>query len=763
MQSVAVMHTNSFLTRLTGVVLLAAVLGFPTATLAANQLQDVEVNTLPNEQVQIRLILSGPATKPASFSINNPARVAVDLANTTLALDERKTAINLGAVQSVTSAEAKGRTRVVVNLDSVVPYDVRAEGNSVYITLGANMLAASTAPADTSAAATPVAAVGAEVASFGDTSAQAAARAPAGRAITNVDFRRGPNGEGRVQLTLSDPKTAVDVRRQGGQVIVDFVGADIADALTQRYNVLDFATPVSSFDVKRDGKNTRLIITPVEKAQYEQLAYQSDNQFVLELKPLTPAEVEERRLAEPEYTGERLTLNFQDIETRAVLQIIADFTGLNIVVSDTVSGNVTLRLQNVPWDQALDIILKSKGLDMRRNGNVVMIAPAAEIATREKAELAAQQEIQELAPLESEFIQINYAKAADIAGIITGQSSGGGGAATPSGISLTGGSSGGSGGGAAATAGGTGGSSSGSILSERGTITVDNRTNALLIQDTAERLVQIRRLITRLDIPVRQVLIESRIVIATDDFERELGTRFGVSGYGQMNGGQQHALSGSLNGTGDILNSGGPTFNTDRLNVNLPVGQPTGRIAYSILGSDFLVDLELSALQAEGKGQVVSSPRIVTANQKEAVIEQGVEIPYLEASSSGAATISFKEALLQLIVTPQITPDDRIIMDIQVRKDSVGSEVPVQGGSFIPSIDTRAILTQVLVENGETVVLGGIYETTETNTVRKVPLLGDIPILGTLFRTTRKVNNKAELLIFVTPRIIKEGLDVAQY
>lgn len=753
MQSVAVMHTHTFVTRLTGVVLLAVALGAPATALAASQLQDVEINTLPNEQVQIRLILSGPATKPASFSINSPARVAVDLPDTTLALDERKTAINLGAVQSVTSAEAKGRTRVVVNLDNMVPYDVRAEGNSVYITLGANMLAASTPTA-----ATPVTAVSTEVASFGDTSAQAAASAPTGRAITDVDFRRGPGGEGRVQLTLSDPKTAVDVRRQGGQVIVDFVGADVADALTQRYNVLDFATPVSSFDVKQDGKNTRLIITPAEKAQYEQLAYQSDNQFVLELKPLTPAEVEERRLAEPEYTGERLTLNFQDIETRAVLQIIADFTGLNIVVSDTVSGNVTLRLQNVPWDQALDIILKSKGLDMRRNGNVVMIAPAAEIATREKAELAAQQEIQELAPLESEFIQVNYAKAADIAAIISGQgTSGTASAATPAGISLTG-AGGGSGGGTA------GAVTAGSLLSERGTITVDARTNALLIQDTADRLVQIRRLIARLDIPVRQVLIESRIVIASDDFERELGARFSASGFDTSNSGSQTRFtSGGVNGIADIVNSGGTTFGSDRFNVNLPVGQPAGRIAYAILGSDFLVDLELSALQAEGKGQVVSSPRVVTANQKQAVIEQGVEIPYLEASSSGAATISFKEALLQLVVTPQITPDDRIIMDIQVRKDSVGTEVPVQGGSFVPSIDTRAILTQVLVENGETVVLGGIYETTETNTVRKVPLLGDIPVIGNLFRTTRKVNNKAELLIFVTPRIIKEGLDVAQY
>lgn len=736
------LHYTALLASLLGALLW---IGTASAQEAGKRLENIEVSTLPGDQVQIRLQLSGPAPEPVSFSINNPARVAIDLADTSLALPDRRKNIGIGAVQSVVTAEAKGRTRVVVNLAGMVPFDTRVSGNSVLVTLGASALAAGD----------PM-----PIASFGDTGAaaqQATPQAPARRAkaITNVDFRRGATGEGRVLVTLTDPKTAVDVSQQGGRILVDFINTEVAEDITQRYNVLDFATPVASFDVMKVEGGTRLVVTPAQGARYDQLAYQSDNLFALELKPLTLAEQEELERQKPEFTGERLTLNFQDIDTRAVLQIIADFTGLNVVVSDTVSGSVTLRLQNVPWDQALDIIMKAKGLDMRRTGNVIMVAPAAEIAAREKAELSTRQEIAELAPLETEFIQINYAKASDFAAIIQGAGRATS-AAAPSGTTLTG-MSGARGGG-----GSVGGK--GSMLSERGTITVDERTNTLLVQDTADRLAEIRRLVERLDIPVRQVLIESRIVIATDDFERELGVR---SGYTNFNVDPERisVVGGSVNSNTDLLNNL-PAFvlpGNDRLNVNLPVGQPAGRIAFAILGSDYLVDLELSALQAEGKGQVVSSPRVVTANQKEAIIEQGVEIPYLEAASSGAATISFKEALLQLIVTPQITPDDRIIMDIQVRKDSVGAQVPVQGGSFVPSIDTRAILTQVLVNNGETVVLGGIYETTESNTVRKVPLLGDIPLLGSLFRTTRKVNNKAELLVFVTPRIVKEGMNVAQY
>jgi type IV pilus assembly protein PilQ len=434
-----------------------------------------------------------------------------------------------------------------------------------------------------------------------------------------------------------------------------------------------------------------------------------------------------------EYTGERLTLNFQDLETRAVLQLIADFSGLNIVVSDTVQGSVTLRLQNVPWDQALDIVMTTKGLDMRRNGNVIIVAPAEEIAAREQAELEAQQALQTLEPLRAEFIQVNYAKAGELADLIRGEGMN-------------------------------------SLLSERGTVAVDARTNTLLVNDTATSLGNVRRLVTTLDIPVRQVLIETRVVIVNDDYSRELGVRFGSTVVKDNSSNGLLSMTGSAQGNEPIVNSaignlnstGSPfpvTLGTadQRYNVNLPVSNPAGSIALAILDSDYLVDLELSALQAEGDGRVVSTPRIVATNQREARILQGTEIPYQESSSSGATTTQFKEAVLSLTVIPQITPDDRIIMDLTITKDSVGEVVPSATGGFVPSIDTRELVTQVVVNDGETVVLGGVYETELRDTVNKVPVLGDIPGLGYLFRSRANVNNNAELLIFVTPKILRDG------
>ena len=473
--------------------------------------------------------------------------------------------------------------------------------------------------------------------------------------------------------------------------------------------------------------------------EFEQLAYQSDNQYAVEIKPIvrSAAELEDKK----EYTGERLTLNFQDIETRAVLQLLADTSGQNIVVSDSVQGNVTLRLQNVPWDQALDIVLRTKGLDKRRQDNVIIVAPTEELAAREKAELAARKDLQELAPLRTEYLQVNYAKAADLAGLI--KSSG-----------------------------------TNSLLSARGSVTIDERTNTLLIQDTADRLQDIRRLVTTLDIPIRQVLIEARIVIVNDDFSRALGVRFGATAafdHGGADGG------GILGATGFVTEDDGlvlqppksvlpPPVNTppgfiqgdpiDRYMVNLPVANPAGRIALTLLDSDYIIDLELSAAQAEGRGEVVSAPRIVTANQREAVIEQGVEIPYQEASSSGATTVQFKKAVLALRVTPQITPDNRIIMDLTINKDSVGQVIVTSLGVNVPSIDTREIVTQVLVNDGQTVVLGGIMETEFRETETKVPWLGDIPGLGYLFKNKSKTNNKDELLIFITPRILREGANL---
>jgi type IV pilus assembly protein PilQ len=476
-------------------------------------------------------------------------------------------------------------------------------------------------------------------------------------------------------------------------------------------------------------------VTP--SGNYEQVAYQADNVFTLELKepPDVEPQVASAFEADREYTGDPLTLTFQDLDTRAVLQLLADFSGLNIVVSDSVQGNVTLRLQDVPWDQALDIVMTTKGLDMRRNGNVVIVAPAEEIAAREQALLEARNALQEIEPLRSEFIQVNYAKAADLAELI-------------------------------------GGGGNNALISERGSVAIDERTNTLLVQDTADRLADVRRLVTTLDIAIRQVQIESRIVIVNDDYSRDIGVRFGATMVQENSSNGMISMTGTSAGSDTMVSSAlanladpangtpfpveiGPA--AERYNVNLPISNPAGSIALAILDSDYLVDLELSALQAEGNGEIYSTPRVIVSNNAEARISQGVEIPYQESSSSGATTTQFKEAVLSLTVTPQITPDDRIIMDLLVTKDSVGAIVPSGQGGFVPSIDTRDVQTTVLVNDGETVVLGGIYETENRDDVQKVPVLGDIPGLGFLFRSKSTLSNRAELLIFVTPRILRDG------
>jgi len=709
---------------LSALALVAGMLIMPLGQAAS--LQDIEVQTLPGQQVQLRLRLDGPAPEPLSFTIDQPARISLDLPNTTLGMSQRRQEVKVGPLDTVLTAEASGRTRVVLNLNTLVAYQTRVQGDSIYVTLG-------TTPGGTAA---PVTFAQAPT----DQPAQPAPAAPAGyQGIQDVDFRRGEDGAGRVIVTLSDPRTAVDVREEAGRVVVEFKGADLPDSLMKRLDVLDFATPVSTIDILRTNGNARLVISA--EGDYEQVAYQSDNLFSVEIKetekregPLPPLD------SDKVYTGERLTLNFQDIETRAVLQLLADISALNVVVSDTVQGNVTLRLQNVPWDQALDIILRTKGLDMRTYDNVIIVAPAEEIAARERQELAAREELRQLAPLRFEFIQVNYAKASDLAELIQ---SGGGNA----------------------------------LISERGSVTLDERTNTLLVQDTAEKLEEIRRLVATLDIPVRQVLIESRIVIVNDDYSRDLGVRLGLTNVRENSSDGLISVSGSADASNTIVgsaldnlaNTGTPfpveiptdTANfTDRYNVNLPVASPAGRIALAILDSDYLIDLELSALQAEGRGEIVSTPRVITANAKEASIEQGVEIPFQEASSSGATTTQFKKAVLALRVTPQITPDDRIIMDLVVSQDNVGEEVPSATGGFVPSIDTRNVITQVLVNNGETVVLGGVYETERREVYSKVPFLGDIPWLGYLFRSSQKVSNKSELLIFVTPKILTEGANI---
>jgi len=567
-------------------------------------------------------------------------------------------------------------------------------------------------------------------------SGSGAAAAPVERAIKTIDFRRGTDGTGRVIVQLTDPRTPVNVRQEGNQVVVDFAGTMMPKNLMRRYDVMDFATPVQTVDAIRVEGSSRLVITA--QGDFEQLAYQSDNQYTVEIKPsLKRAAAEEKK----EYTGERLTLNFQDIDVRSVLQLLADTSGQNIVVSDSVTGNLTLRLQNVPWDQALDIVLRTKGLDKRRQDNVIIIGPTEELANREKAELAARKEVQELSPIHSEFLQVNYAKVADLAKMIR----------------PTGG------------AGGAGGGKN-SLLSARGSLSIDERTNTLLVQDTTENLMEIRRLVQTLDVPVRQVLIEARIVIVSDTFERDLGAQFGVT-TAQSNGSRGLlAVTGNGQGTDTMVQSGlanlgagnpilpvATPASANRYMVNLPAANTNGSIGIALLGGSYLVDLALSAAENEGKSETISSPRVITANQKQATIMQGVEIPYQESASSGATTTQFKNAVLSLKVTPLITPDNRVILDLDVSDDSVGQNVQSATGGSVPSIDTREVITQVLVADGQTVVLGGILETTKTVQSNKVPWLGDIPILGHLFKSTTNIDNKSELLIFITPKILREG------
>ena len=693
-----------------------AVFGWQTAQAqSSNRLEDVRANVLPGNKVELTLRLSDTAPQPLAFTVDNPARIALDLPDTSVAMNSRRIDVKQGALDTVNVAEANGRTRVVLNVDSLVPYDTRLDGNNIIVTLASNGRATSS-PGTTIAAAN---------------SPARTAPVTGTRTVNNIDFRRGSDGSGRVIVELTDSKVPADLRQEGGRIVVNFAKTAIPETLLQRLDVTDFATPVNSVDALRVGDGTRLVIAAT--GDYEQLAYQSDNIYTIEIKPIMklPPELQDKK----EYTGERLTLNFQDIETRAVLQLLADTSGQNMVITDTVGGNVTLRLQNVPWDQALDIVMRTKGLDMRREGNVMLIGPAAEIAAREKEILAARQEVQQLAPLRSEFLQVNYAKAGDLAALIKS-------------------------------------GNNNSLLSQRGSVSIDERTNTLLLQDTSDRLADIRRLVATLDIPVRQVRIEARVVIVSDQFSRELGVRFGVNATTTNIGGSdgQGFLSNRGLDAGDSAvlfpgandPRGGLEIGeaAERYMGNLPVANPAGALALTFLDSDFIVDLELSAAQAEGRGEIVSQPTLITANQREASIEQGVEIPYQESSSSGATTTQFKKAVLSLKVTPQITPDNRVILDLVVAKDSVGQVVPSATGGFVPSIDTREISTQVLVNDGQTVVLGGILESERRDASSKVPVLGDIPVVGHLFKSTTKTDNKNELLIFVTPRILREGANL---
>ncbi len=681
------------------VLLMAPHIVFAETAVTTNALTAVDVSSLPGSRVQIRFSMAQPAPEPLSFTIDTPARIALDFADTRSELPQRTTQLGVGVARSVTAVEAKGRTRVVVNLVQMVPYETRLEGNQVYVILGAREAAdvAPSAPIDKAPT----------VFSTRDVSAA--------HAIEKVDFRRGENGEGRIHVTLSDPAINVNVREQGGKVAVDFADANLPPELEQRLDVVDFATPVSTIDTFRQGGSVRMVITA--RGDYEHLVYQSEKMLTVEVKKKVELNKEElARLGdERAFSGERLSLNFQNIEVRAVLQLIADFTGMNLVTSDTVGGSVTLRLQNVPWDQALDIILKTRGLAMRQMGNVMYIAPSGEITAREKDELAAQRQMEQLEPLFSDYIQVNYAEASDIAALLKSEGS--------------------------------------SLMSERGKVSIDARTNTLLVQDTSDKLADIRKMLAKLDVPIRQVLIESRIVIANNSFGRDLGARFGINRVTPGSDGDRGAYSGNAFASQAAALSG----NLPRaLNVDLPSAS-AGSFGLSLakLPLGVLLDLELSAMQAEGKGEVVSTPRVITTDGKSAFVEQGVEIAYQEAASSGATAVSFKQAVLKLDVTPRITPDDRVMMELSVNKDSVGD---IYFG--VPSINTREIKTEVLVENGETIVLGGVYEQTKNESVQKVPFFGDLPIVGAFFRTSARDDTKEELLIFVTPKIIKDGANI---
>lgn len=680
--------------------LLGAVALLAVSTAHAVSLTGFNYSTAPGDVVEIELGFDGTPPEVSGYTIEKPARIALDLPGVQSELSSKRHELGNGNARNATVVEAKDRTRVVISLINLANYTTTTRGNKVYVRIGAAGQAAAAAP----------------------TASPAAASSSA--KVVNLDFRRGDQGEGQVRIALSDARASADIRREGNKVIAELDSVALPDVFSRRLDVMDFSTPVQYVDAMSSNGKTRIVIEPVD-GEFEYLAYQTDK--VLSINVTRPATGEvAARSKEPLYTGEKLSLNFQDIEVRAVLQLIADFTGLNLVASDSVGGNITLRLDNVPWDQALDLVLKSKGLGKRQMGAVLLVAPAEEIAAREKVELEAVRQVEELAPLVTEYMQLRYAKATDLQKLL---------------------------------------SSENGLLSERGTAVVDERTNTLLMKDTASNLEKVREALTMLDVPVRQVLIEARIVIAETSVGEELGVQWGGASF-KNNGdnwttmggskttlseGNQilfdRATSGSSDQTIDLEASDVVDFGVTDVNAS------TFAIGYQTV--DFLLDLELSAIETEGRGELVSQPRVITSDGKTALIESGEEIPYQQASSSGATNVAFKSAVLKLEVTPQITPDDRIIMDLAVSQDSRGEDTTAG-----PAINTNAVETQVLVENGETIVLGGIYRREEILTIRKTPFFGDLPLIGALFRYKGQEETKRELLVFITPRLVKDSLTV---
>jgi type IV pilus assembly protein PilQ len=727
---------------------LAAALAFafaaPAFAQGANSIDAVSVTKGSSGSTIVKFTLkSAPANPPAGFAIAVPPRIALDFLETSNGLGATQRVIDDPAVRSLNVIQAGNRTRVVFNLNKPQTFSTQVEGSTVLVTLF-------------------------DQSERQDAKAQVVERFAEARpgdsvhALRDVDFRRGANGEGRVVVDLSDNATGIDIRQQGKNLIVDFIKTNLPRNLERRLDVQDFGTPIVAVDTFNQGGNTRMVIEP--KGLWEHSAYQTDNRFILEVRAVQEDPNKLVQGAKMGYKGEKLSLNFQNVEVRSVLQVIADFTGLNIITSDTVSGSLTLRLKDIPWDQALDIIMQTKGLDMRKNGNVVLIAPREELALKEKQQLENRQQISQLEPLIMESFQLNYMKASDFQQILSTNRQ----------------QRFGAGAGQTATTGGQG-----SILSERGVAFVDPRTNVLFVQDTASVLEEVRKIIRLLDTPIRQVMIEARIVIASDKFSKQLGVRFGAQtgftfkNYAAGTGGSlatqpvvhlqgDKIVRDTRTQTPFELASGIATAgysDSPQLNVNLPVANAAGQLALTLinLGSGNLINLELSALEADTRGKVISSPRVVTADNQKARIEQGTEIPYVTPGSANSpATVAFKKAVLALEVTPQITPDNRIIMTVEVRKDNVGQFVDLGGGFRVPSIDTRNVTTQIHVNNGDTAVIGGIFEETITNDITKVPVLGDIPFFGYLFKTTGRNSEKQELLIFLTPRVVKDSLNTVK-
>ncbi|WP_248738595.1 type IV pilus secretin PilQ [Pseudomonas sp. MWU12-2029] len=661
---------------------------------AAN-LKTLDVAALPGDRIELKLSFDGPPPQPKGYTTDSPARIALDLPGVASQLATKTHDLGSGNARSATVVEANDRTRLIINLTQLAPYDARVEGNTLFVVVGQGTKASAPRPVAKTPRATPVA-------------APARTYAPVARAIRGVDFQRGTAGEGNVVIDLSDPTIAPDIQEHDGKIILNFARTQLPEPLRVRLDVKDFATPVQFVNAGVSGDRATITVEPGGTFDYS--TYQTDNKLTVSIRPLTIDDLQKRNADRNSYSGEKLSLNFQDIDVRSVLQLIADFTNLNLVASDTVQGGITLRLQNVPWDQALDLVLKTKGLDKRKVGNVLLVAPADEIAARERQELESQKQIAELAPLRRELLQVNYAKAADIAKLFQ---------------SVT---------------------SAEAKVDERGSITVDERTNNIIAYQTQDRLDELRRIVAQLDIPVRQVMIEARIVEANVDYDKSLGVRWGgsIQNKGNWN------TSGVSNGSSTTIGTPGST-STNSPFVDMGTVNNTSGIGIAFITDNVLLDLELTAMEKTGNGEIVSQPKVVTSDKETAKILKGTEIPYQEASSSGATSVSFKEASLSLEVTPQITPDNRIIMEVKVTKDEPDYLNKVQD---VPPIKKNEVNAKVLVNDGETIVIGGVFSNTQSKVVDKVPFLGDVPYLGRLFRRDVVSEKKSELLVFLTPRIM---------